>query len=210
MEKIIDEIAPFIPEFEEYGIEVDYAGSGYKSLVFANLLLKGQIYSLLLSFGLVALLLALLFRSLLIGIAGTLPIAITAIVNFGVMGLLGVPLSSSTAIISAIAIGIGVDYAIHLIERYRLNRRYGVAVDNAATKTLSHTGRAIIFNAIAVMGGFSVLLVSVFPPNRQVGGLVTTNMAASATGTLTILLLTLVLLDRRKIIHFTHKDSREE
>jgi hypothetical protein len=210
MERIIEDISPFIPRFSEYGIEVDYAGSGYKSMVFANLLLEGQIYSLLISFGLVALLLALMFRNLFVGLAGTLPIAVTAVVNFGVMGLLGVPLSSSTAIISAIAIGIGVDYAIHLIERYRLNRAHGSSTAESASRTLSHTGRAIVFNALAVMGGFSVLLVSVFPPNRQVGGLVALNMATSAVGTLTLLLLVLVLMDRRGMLHITNNNSREE
>jgi predicted RND superfamily exporter protein len=209
MEEVIAEIEPYIPQLAEHGVEVDYAGSGYKSLVFANLLLEGQIISLLLSFGIVALLLSLMFGSLWIGLAGTIPIAVTATVNFGTMGLLGIPLSSSTAIISAIAIGIGVDYAIHLIERYRFNRIRGVPTIQAAYETLEHTGRAIIYNAVAVMGGFAVLLVSVFPPNRQVGGLVALNMATSAIGTLTILLVVLVFIDRHSKI-YTNKISTEE
>lgn len=209
MEDVIAEIEPYLPQLSEYGVEVDYAGSGYKSLVFANLLLEGQIISLLLSFGIVALLLTLMFGSLWIGLAGTIPIAVTATVNFGTMGLLGIPLSSSTAIISAIAIGIGVDYAIHLIERYRFNRVRGISTVQAAYETLEHTGRAIIYNAVAVMGGFAVLLVSVFPPNRQVGGLVALNMATSAIGTLTILLVVLVFIDRRSKI-YTNKISTEE
>ncbi|MCF7916093.1 MAG: MMPL family transporter [Spirochaetaceae bacterium] len=209
MEEVIAEIEPYIPQLAEYGVEVDYAGSGYKSLVFANLLMEGQIISLLLSFGIVALLLSLMFGSLWIGLAGTIPIAVTATVNFGTMGLLGIPLSSSTAIISAIAIGIGVDYAIHLIERYRFNRIRGVPTIQAAYETLEHTGRAIIYNAAAVMGGFAVLLVSVFPPNRQVGGLVALNMATSAIGTLTILLVVLVFIDRHSKI-YSNKISTEE
>jgi len=210
MESIIDNIEVNIPRFKELGIKINYAGSGYKSLVFANLLLEGQIYSLLFSFGLIALLLSLMFRNALIGLAGTIPIAITAVVNFGVMGLLGIPLSSATAIISAIAIGIGVDYAIHLIERYRLNRSSGMPVALSAFKTLSHTGRAIVYNAIAVIGGFSVLLVSVFPPNRQVGALVALNMATSAVGTMTILLLILVFMDRRALIHKKQNNNLKE
>lgn len=209
MEEVIAEIEPYIPQLAEHGVEVDYAGSGYKSLVFANLLLEGQIISLLLSFGIVALLLSLMFGSLWIGLAGTIPIAVTATVNFGTMGLLGIPLSSSTAIISAIAIGIGVDYAIHLIERYRFNRIRGVPTIQAAYETLEHTGKAIIYNAVAVMGGFAVLLVSVFPPNRQVGGLVALNMATSAIGTLTILLVVLVFIDRHSKI-YSNKISTEE
>jgi len=179
------------------GVTIRYAGSGYKALVFSDLLLQGQIISLLLSFILVAILLALLFRSVLIGIAGTIPIAITSVINFGVMGLTGIPLSSATALISSIAIGIGVDYAIHLIEHYQTRRREGLDIMPSALATLAHTGRAIIYNTIAVMGGFAVLLISVFPPNRQVGGLISLNMAASALGTLTVLMIVLTTLDRR-------------
>jgi hypothetical protein len=209
MEDIIEVIEPYIPRLAEQGVEVDYAGSGYKSLVFATLLLEGQIFSLLISFGIVALLLTLMFRSLWIGLVGTIPIAITAMVNFGTMGLMGIPLSSSTAIISGIAIGIGVDYAIHLIERYRSMRSEGLERREAAFETLGHTGRAIIYNAAAVMGGFAVLLISVFPPNRQVGGLIALNMATSAVGTLTILLIVVVFIDRHSKT-FLQKISKEE
>lgn len=209
MEDIIAVIEPYIPRLAEQDVEIDYAGSGYKSLVFATLLLEGQILSLLISFGIVALLLTLMFRSLWIGLAGTIPIAITAMVNFGTMGLLGIPLSSATAIISGIAIGIGVDYAIHLIERYRSMRSEGLDRREAAFETLGHTGRAIIYNAVAVMGGFAVLLISVFPPNRQVGGLIALNMATSAVGTLTILLIVVVFIDRHSKT-FLQKNSKEE
>ncbi|MBN2509487.1 MAG: MMPL family transporter [Spirochaetales bacterium] len=195
IEEIISIVAPYTQDFDDLGIELKYAGSGYKSFVFADLLLEGQLMSLLLSFGIVALLLTAMFRNLLVGLAGTIPITITAMINFGTMGLLGIPLSASTAIISGIAIGIGVDYAIHFIEHYRSSRREGMSPDASALHTLSKTGRAIVYNAIAVMGGFAVLLVSAFPPNRQVGGLVALNMAASALGTLTVLLAVIRLID---------------
>jgi predicted RND superfamily exporter protein len=159
--------------------------------------MDGQIISLAVSFFIVALILSLLFKNVLTGIVGTIPIAMTAVINFGVMGLLGIPLSSATALISSIAIGIGVDYAIHLIEHYEIKRTEGFSIEDAASQTVAHTGRAIVFNAVAVMGGFAVLLLSVFPPNRQVGGLIALNMATSAVGTLTVLLVVIVALDRR-------------
>ena len=134
-----------------------------------------------------------------IGLIGTFPIAITAVVNFAVMGFLGIPLSSATALITSIAIGIGVDYAIHFLEHYTNARLSGASIEEATTETLAHTGRAIIFNAIAVMGGFAILLFSVFPPNRQVGALIVLNMATSALGTLTILVVAVQYLDRKHV-----------
>jgi hypothetical protein len=59
------------------------------------------------------------------------------------------------------------------------------------------------------MGGFAVLLISVFPPNRQVGGLIALNMATSAVGTLTILLIVVVFIDRHSKT-FLQKISKEE
>ena len=83
------------------------------------------------------------------------------------MGLFNVPLSSATALISSIAVGIGVDYAIHLIEHYRNRRLEGYSIIKATFASIHNTGRAIIYNAFAVMGGFAVLIFSVFPPNRR-------------------------------------------
>ncbi len=197
MSEIIAGIEPWRGTFEEFDVSVEYAGSGYKAFVFSQLLLEGQIISLLLSFVIVALLLTALFRSLAIGLIGTIPIAVTAVVNFGVMGLFNVPLSSATALISSIAVGIGVDYAIHFIEHYRNRRIEGRTIEQAVYVTVSHTGRAIIWNALAVMGGFAVLMFSVFPPNRQVGSLIVLNMAVSALGTLSILPAAVIALDKR-------------
>lgn len=197
MSEIIQIVQEHEAVFESLGVSVRFAGSGYKAFVFSELLLEGQIISLVLSFGIVALLLSLLFRNILIGIAGTVPIAITAVVNFGVMGFFDIPLSSATALISSIAVGIGVDYAIHLIEHYRNRRVEEYSIREAAFETVRHTGRAIIYNAVAVMGGFAVLILSVFPPNRQVGSLIVLNMATSAIGTLSILLVIIVAIDRK-------------
>ncbi len=194
---IMDLVEEATPRFAAHGIEISFAGSGYKTFVFSSLLLKGQILSLALSFIIVALLLTLLFKNIWVGLAGTVPIAITAVVNFGVMGLLNIPLSSATALISSIAVGIGVDYSIHLLEHYTNRRLKGFSREEATRETLSHTGRAIILNAIAVMGGFAVLLFSVFPPNRQVGALIMLNMAMSALLTLTVLIVIINHLDKK-------------
>jgi len=197
METIITLAEEAAPTFASHGIELSFAGSGYKAFVFSTLLLKGQIISLGLSFIIVVLLLTLLFKNIWVGLAGTVPIAITAVVNFGVMGLLNIPLSSATALISSIAVGIGVDYSIHLLEHYTNSRLQGNSREEATRETISHTGRAIILNAIAVMGGFAVLLFSVFPPNRQVGSLIMLNMAMSAALTLTILIVIINYLDKK-------------
>lgn len=203
MKEIITSVDSYEKTFRDFGITISYSGSGYTAFIFSELLMEGQVLSLAISFIIVALLLAFVFKNILIGIVGTIPIAITATVNFGVMGILGIPLSSATALISSIAIGIGVDYAIHLIEHYTLKRKEGLSIEETVIETIAHTGRAIVFNAIAVMGGFIVLTFSVFPPNRQVGALIALNMVISAAMTLTVLLVAIVAIDKRNKIDFT-------
>ena len=190
IEAAISAVEELAPELKRLGVSMNYAGSGYKSLVFTRLILSGQISSLLLSVVIVVLLVALMFRSLLAGLIGAVPIALTAVVNFGLMGLLGIPLSTTTALISSIAVGIGVDYAIHFIDRYRLYTR-GLEPAEAAARTMHHTGRAILMNAVVVIAGCLVLLASVFPPNRSLGALVSFSMFTSFLGTVTLMFLLL-------------------
>lgn len=178
-------------DFDRFGITLNYAGSGYKGLIFTDLILEGQILSLIMSLIIVILLLSLMFRNFKIGLIGAVPITITALISFGIMGFLDIPLNTTTALLSSIAIGIGIDYAVHFIEQYRLN---AAKTDNkllVAQKTMAHSGRAISYNAIVVIAGFLVLLFSVFPPNRELGALVSLNMFTSFVGTVTIMLVLL-------------------
>ncbi|MCD6180073.1 MAG: MMPL family transporter [Bacteroidales bacterium] len=183
-------------DFNDLGIDIKYAGSGYKGLVFTDLILEGQVMSLILSIIIVIVLLSLMFKKFTIGLIGTVPILITTVIGFGVMGFLNIPLNSTTALLSSIAIGIGIDYAVHFIEQYRHNAETSNNSLEIAQKTMAHSGRAISFNAVVVILGFMVLVFSVFPPNRELGALVSLNMFTSFIGTLTIML---VLMNQTKV-----------
>ena len=174
--------------FNEKNISLKYAGSGYKALIFSDLILEGQILSIVISLFTVIILLSAMFRSVKAGLIGSVPILVTALISFGVMGILNIPLSTTTALLSSIAIGIGIDYAIHFMQHYRVNlQKSGNSLDAIHT-TMNQTGKAIIYNAVVVIAGFLVLLFSVFPPNRTLGALVSMNMFTSLAGTLTIMM----------------------
>ncbi len=184
-------IKTYEDEFMKLGITMNYAGSGYKGLFFTDLILEGKIMSLILSLILIVVLLSLMFKNFIIGLIGSVPIIITALISFGIMGFLNIPLNTTTALLSSIAIGIGIDYAVHFLEQYRYNAANTNDKLVAAQKTMAHSGRAIIYNAIVVIAGFLVLIFSVFPPNRELGALVSLNMFTSFVGTLTIMLVLL-------------------
>ncbi len=191
LKKAIAIIEKYRNDFAKKGITVNYAGSGYKALVFTDLILDGQIKSLIMSLIIILILLSVMFKNIWIGLIGSVPIIITALISFGVMGFLGIPLNTTTALLSSIAVGIGIDYAVHFLEQYRLNAAKTNNKLEAAQITMAHSGKAIIYNAIVVIAGFLVLLFSVFPPNRELGALVSLNMFTSFVGTLTIMLVLL-------------------
>ena len=207
----LDVIHTYEDDFNQLGITLNYAGSGYKGLVFSDLILEGQIMSLILSLIIIIVLLSLMFKNFWIGIIGSVPIIITALISFGIMGFLDIPLNTTTALLSSIAIGIGIDYAVHFLEQYRHNASTTDDRLVAAQKTMAHSGKAIIYNAIVVIAGFLVLLFSVFPPNRELGALVSLNMFTSFVGTLTIMLVLLYMSRiyfRKKKVHGIKKADK--
>ncbi len=187
----LDIIHSYEKEFNDLGISMNYAGSGYKGLIFTDLILEGQIKSLILSLLIIIVLISLMFKNIKIGLISSVPIIITAGISFGTMGFLNIPLSTTTALLSSIAIGIGIDYAVHFLEQYRTNAAKSDNKVEVAQLTMAHSGKAIIFNAVVVIAGFLVLMFSVFPPNRELGALVSLNMFTSFVGTLTIMLVLL-------------------
>ncbi|MGD9899361.1 MAG: RND family transporter [Calditrichaceae bacterium] len=181
------------------GITVNFAGSAYKGLVFTDLILQGQISSLLISIIMVVILLAFMFKSFSAGLIGSVPIIITSMISFAIMGFLDIPLGVTTALAASIAMGIGIDYAIHFIERYKI---FSMETEDrllVAIKTMGHTGRAIFFNALVLVLGFTVLLLSAFPPNQELGGLISLNMLLSFLCTIIVMLI-LIHIIKPKLI----------
>jgi len=187
----IASIEKYKTKLKALGIDLNFAGSGYKILVFNDLILTGQIKSLAYSFVLVIILLSFMFKSIKLGLIATIPIIITTIISFGVLGWLNIPLETTTALISSIAIGIGIDYAVHFIDRYKLNAKKHQHQFDAAKETMLHSGRAISFNAIVVILGFLVLLFSAFKPNMALGVIVSLNMLTSFLATITTMFIVL-------------------
>ncbi len=160
-------------------------------------IVRGQVISMLLAALLVCLLVAALMRSLVAGVLAIFPLVLALLMIFGVMGLFGIELNLITALLSSIMIGVGVDYSIHFLWRYRDERQAGLAPEAAVERTLSTTGRGIVFNGLSVVVGFAVLTVSAFFPVRFFGLLVAISIAASLFGALVVLPAVAILLRPR-------------
>ena len=147
----------------------------------------GQKISILISVTAVLVLLIIIFRSLTIGIVCLGPIVLSILGNFAAMAIAGIPLDVGTALIAATAVGIGIDYAIHYVNRYRVEREVSDDVATAVFRTHISSGKAIIFNASAVALGYLVLTGSQFIPLMRLGVLTALTMFLAAFGTLTTL-----------------------
>lgn len=163
-------------------------------------IVRGQNLSLSLSLFLVGVLVAVAFRSMVAGLLAAGVLAGSVGVLFGLMGYLGITLNVTTALLSSIMVGVGVDYTIHFLWRYREELALGKPASDAMLTTLTTTGRGIIFNALSVMVGFVVLFTSNFLPMHFLGFLVVVSISSCLIGSLSVLP-ALCLMRRPKFLH---------
>ena len=138
--------------------------------------------SLAVAGGLVLLALALFFRSLPLAIVALIPATLTLAVVFGIMGLLAIPMNVGTSMVASIALGVGIDYAVHYVWRQQHE-----APDTAWSPHLSTTAWGIVINALEVTAGFAILMLGALVPMQHVGLLTAVAMLVSAVVTLTVL-----------------------
>ena len=160
-------------------------------LVLYNNMLQSLFKSQILTLGTVmlgiAIMLLILFRSLPLAIIGIIPNLLAATVILGLMGLFRIPLDMMTITIAAITIGIAVDNSIHYI--YRFREEYAIRKDYLATLHYCHAniGRAVFYNAITIISGFSILIFSNFIPTIYFGILTALAMLIALLAGLTLL-----------------------
>jgi predicted RND superfamily exporter protein len=179
------------------GHEVTVGGFGAVFAELVGAVVDGQVSSLVASFAIVLLLNALGFWSLEAGAWSMLPLCVAVPALFGLMGSFGIELNVVTAMLSSIMIGVGVDYTVHFLWRFREERREGHAPEEAAYRALTSVGRGIVFNALAVVVGFSVLGFSNFLPVRFFGFLVVVSISACLLAAMALMPALVVWLDPR-------------
>ncbi len=189
---VINDVRAFAKqEFAGTGVTVNFAGSANNAYIWADLLIKSQVMAIMLSKVGIFLVAMLLFRSPVAAIFTVLPVALTTLWVAGGAGWLGIPLDVSTVLAAGVAIGVGVDYAVHFVYRYAYDRERKADADKATLSAVRGVGKPIVFNAAVVTAGFLILGLSQFPPNAKLGYFVATYMVASCVAALLVLPLTL-------------------
>jgi predicted RND superfamily exporter protein len=173
--------------FAPFGIRARVTGTQLVGFRGTNRMVRDLAASLSVAFLVIAVVLALTFRSLRAGLVSLIPNVTPLAVGLGFMTLSGIRLQTATVITFSIALGIAVDDTIHFFARYREELRRGAAPDEAIRRTMTTAGRAMVYTSVVLIAGLQVTLASNFTSTARFGKV---SMVILAAALLTDLLVT--------------------
>ena len=168
-------------------VEMRWAGKTYINVVWQSEMVTGMLKSLLGAFAFVFVMMALLFRSPALGLLAMVPLTVTIIGVYGLIGWIGKDYDMPIAVLSSLTLGLSVDFAIHFIQRLRDTLAAGVTFAEAQRTMFAEPARAIARNAIVIAFGFTPLFFAPLVPYVTVGAFMASIMAISAFSTLVLL-----------------------
>jgi len=155
--------------------------------VWQDKMVTGMLSSLGGSFIVVLLMMALLFRSPLWGLMAMVPLSVTIVVIYGMIGLAGKDYDMPVAVLSALTLGMAVDFAIHFLSRARTAYETTGSWEQSSELMFGEPARAIARNVLVIAIGFLPLLAAPLVPYKTVGFLLCAIMLLSGAVTLLIL-----------------------
>ena len=188
----------FIATNSSEDCEIEITGMPFVDITMDQSLINSQIGSILIAILFVIILVGIILRSWISGLYASIPIIATIMLLFGFMGLTGISLNIATVLVASVALGIGIDYSIHIISHF--NESYKKSQDLYASiqESILISGNAIIINVISVSAGFLILVFSEMVPLQYFGLLIALSMVSSCLGALTLLPSILILMNRNK------------
>ena len=182
MDTIDAEIKSVLPE--EFHPEV--WGYDLRYLYLSQRLFRDQRISTFLSIFLVFLVTLISFRSFKYSITALIPLACGIMLNYIIMVLLRIPLDMITLMVTNIAIGVGIDDAIHYLLQFRVLYKPG-HLKSSIIRTHVVTGRPIMHTTFAIVLGFSVLVFASYKGISYFGLLTSVTLFFAMAGTLIVL-----------------------
>jgi predicted RND superfamily exporter protein len=182
-----DKTLAFVKQNFSKDLEWEVTGLGMVIAASSQQVTIGQIKSLGITMILVFGIMFILFMSFKVGLIAILPNLFPIVINFGIMGWLGIELSMATSLIASIAIGLAVDDTIHYLVRYNREFKKDLDEKRAIRDTLHQVGKPIIFTTITLCAAFSILLFSSFKPTAIFGVLMMITSLSALIGDLILL-----------------------
>jgi len=206
-EDFIDDVGNYSNTVLPESIDTKFYGFGEYMVSSILEVIRMQVTSIMVALVLIVGLLIILFRSVVIGFAVSIPLILTMIVNFAIMVTFQIPLDIGTALVASIAFGIGVDYAIHYTSALKNDLRgvkftvAGKDYRKALTKAFSQVARPIVVNSLSLSAGFLVLTVSKYELLSNMGVLIASTMIVCAFITLFLLPTIFLLLKPKSLFN---------
>jgi predicted RND superfamily exporter protein len=168
-------------------VALRWAGKTYINVVWQSEMVAGMLKSLLGAFVIVFVMMSLLFRSPGFGLLAMLPLTVTIVGVYGLIGWIGKDYDMPIAVLSSLTLGLSVDFAIHFIQRLRDIVGAGASFEAAKELMFHEPARAIARNAIVIAFGFTPLFFAPLVPYITVGAFMASIMAISGFSTLILL-----------------------
>lgn len=169
------------------GIAINWAGKTFLNKIWQEEMVAGMGMSLLSAFVVVFVMMVFLFRSLVYGMLAMLPLTITIVFIYGLIGWIGKDYDMPIAVLSALTLGLSVDFAIHFLQRFRDIYAEKNDFNQTMQEMFEEPAAAISKNAVVIAIGFTPLLFAPLVPYMTVGFFLATIMAVSALVTLLML-----------------------
>ncbi len=198
MEKVVRAVdAYFTDNPPPLAIRHNWAGLTYVNIVWQSKMVWGMLQSFLGSFLMVFLMMIILFRSVLWGLLSMIPLTITIVGIYGFIGIYGKDYDMPVAVLSALTLGMSVDFAIHFLERARDMHRTGQSWQQLAPEIFGEPALAIARNVLVIAIGFLPLLAAPLVPYKTVGVFICAIMGLSGAVTMFILPALMKLLEKQ-------------
>ncbi|MBK5199918.1 MAG: MMPL family transporter [Spirochaetaceae bacterium] len=193
LEKLMASSRALLPE----GVSITYYGTNPEALRFSNQLMRDQRASQILAYLLVLIIAALAFKSLFRGILTLIPVAIGVMSNYIFMYTFNIPFDMVTVSFASVAIGAGVDDAIHFLLKYTNLKKNNIdkTTKELLSKTLRETGRPIMLTTFSIVLGMLMLTFGSYTPIKYFGLLMSTALMNSMLATIFVLPAIILLLD---------------
>jgi len=167
--EVMNEIRNYLRVNITQDMSWEIAGIGRLFADMEQLLVRGQVNSLLGALGIIYLLMAILWRSPAEAALGMLPNLAPVLLIFIFMGLLGLWLDMATVMIASVVVGIAVDDTIHIFNGFRTRLQKWCSPVTALMRTYAHAGRAVITTTVILTAQFMSLMISEFTPFSKFG-----------------------------------------
>jgi predicted RND superfamily exporter protein len=187
----------FILENQSDRYQINFTGVPPLYMKLNDSLVKSQYSSLIIAVIMVLIFIGLIMRSFKSGVFATLPIIATILLLLGFMGITGIPLDIATVLVGSIALGIGIDYSIHMITGFNTHLNAHRDAEKAIEDTILTKGKAVLINVASVAAGFLVLRFAQIVPIQNFGVLIAISMLGSGLAALTLLPVILLFANRK-------------